>query len=189
MQTTKGPQTETLESQRNELLRIINNGFSFKVEVKEKKRLPGISGFFRKRITVKKELNFAIKEMPLSVLDRISLKSLEINMQEIDNADNNVYKQFTRKHIKTMSEIIAIAVLGTDYDYYHGSKVIPDTQKLKELTTIFYHFLKPSDLYNILQLVDVCSNLGDFMNSTRLVTAAGTMEKAKADGVEEQLQA
>ena len=73
-----------------------------------------------------------------------------------------------------MAKIIAIA-LNVESD------------EEKELTEIFYKSLRPSELNYLVEIIDIASNLTDFMNSTLLVTAAQA-HTAKAEIVEEELQ-
>ncbi len=186
---------ENITEKRNELVKLINGGFPFEIEVNQKEIQKGFWGFLRKKITVKKNYQFSIKELPLSVLDRISIESLEINVDEFSGEDAmNMAKKTTRKYVKKMAKIIAIAVLGKDYEYqekdYFGRIIYKtDDEELRRLTELFFRTLKPSDLLYLIELIDVSSNLSDFISSTRLVTAASTiMEKEKtADLVEERL--
>ena len=62
-----------------------------------------------------------------------------------------------------MSKIIALAIMGTDYEYkvISGSreKYIRDEKGLKNPKSSFTK-IRPSDLFGILNLIDIHSNLG-----------------------------
>lgn len=162
-----------LQSRKAELLRLINDGFVF--EVVEKKP-------FRKHIFSKVQLTeviheFKIKEMPYSTLDRISIYSLDME-RYVNESDVLAQKRDASNHRLNMCKLIATAVLSTDFE----------KNKFDELTTLFYNFLKPSDGFKICELIDISSNLGDFINSIRLVTAANTMQKEKAERIDQESQ-
>lgn len=166
------------EEKRQELIRLLNHGFEFEVKELTLEKREGFFGFLFPR--VKKEVvhTFKIKEPTLSVLDRISLESLEFDEKEFnDLLTNPDMKRFSRKHYKTMAKIIAIIVCG----------VGATTQEINKHSKLFFENLKPSDIYNIVQLSDVVSNMGDFINSTRLLSAANVLNERKpiADLVEE----
>lgn len=72
-----------------------------------------------------------------------------------------------------MAKIIAIAVAENE-------------NQEEELTELFFKALKPSELNQLMQIIDIASNLTDFINSTLLVTAAQA-HQAKTASVEEEL--
>ena len=76
------------------------------------------------------------------------------------------------------AKIIALAVLGQDYmkAIQSGNQVkyIPDNKRLGELTRLFAENVKPSKLMQLTLLVNTMSNLGDFMNSIRLISTERT---------------
>ena len=49
-----------------------------------------------------------------------------------------------------------------------------DKKKLAELTELFLRAIKPSQLYRLTLMIDVMCNLGDFMNSIRLMSSDRT---------------
>ena len=55
-----------------------------------------------------------------------------------------------------------------------GIRWIEDTKKLDELTSLFARKIKPSILYKLYVLVNTMGNLGDFMNSIRLISTERT---------------
>lgn len=161
---------------KNELTRLINRGFPFQIEVTTKRRNPGIFGYFQSLETIKETKEFVIKEPTLATLDRIALLSLDIDPEKHkDEQDfNNYLKKNNRLHYKIMARIIAVSVAEEE-------------DEEKELTELFYKCLKPSELYQIMQVADLASNHTDFMNSTLLVTAAQA-HTARTETVEERLQ-
>ena len=77
-----------------------------------------------------------------------------------------------------MAKVIAIAC-------YDESKHINESED--DLAEIFFRCLTPSELCQIIELIDIASNHTDFMNSTILVTAAQAQTE-KTEIVEERLQ-
>lgn len=159
---------------KNELIRLINDGFPFEIEYTVRKRKPGIFGFFLPKEVVKETRQFLIKEPTLATLDRIALISADINTELFSDEENfNIYlKKNSRLHYKKMANVIAIAVAAPEDDAH-------------ALTELFFDALKPSHLLLIIELIDVASNLQDFMTSTLMVTAARA-HTAKAESVEKE---
>lgn len=167
-----------LEEKRNELIRLINKGFEFEVIEKAFEFKKSFFGLIKKSKEIEIKHIFYIKEPTLSVLDRISLESISFDESLFNNLENdNDIKKYSRKHYKTIAKIIAIAVCG------------PDTSEceIKQKASLFFKYLKPSDIFNILKLSDITNNHGDFINSTRFVAAANVLNQAPADQVEETL--
>lgn len=166
-----------VEERRNELVRILNKGFEFQVIEKVKIYKTWFHRLFRKNTIEEVVHNFIIKEPTLSVLDHISIESSVFNEEEFNNLESEGdIKKYSRKHLKTMAKIVAVIVSGPE----------PEEFVLKKNTDLFFKYLKPSDLFNIIQIADVASNLGDFINSTRYAAAANVLNQQKADQVEEQ---
>lgn len=165
-----------LEERRNELVRILNKGFEFQVT----EIVKVYSSWFHKLINKSKKEEivhtFLVREPTLSILDHISIESSAFNEQDFNNLQSEAdIKKYTREHLRAMAKIIAIIVSGPEFDKYD----------LKKKTSLFFKYLKPSDLFNIIQIADIASNLGDFINSTRYVAAANVLNQPKADPVEE----
>lgn len=169
---------QQLNSERNELNVLIEKGVEFQMEVVEVTTQKKLWGLFKKRVKTKAVKTFKIEEPTLSTLDRLSNEwiKLAISEEELKGDDALIAaKNLAVEHSQTCAKIIALAVLGTDY-------LIPktnggynyDTKKLTELTRIFYTFLKPSELYKLTVLINAMSNLGDFTNSIRLMSAQRT---------------
>ena len=174
-------QQERIDAERQELNLLINRGVNFDVERTVYKRIPGIIGFFKPRVKTTETLKFNIQEPTLSTLDRLSAEQIELVIDEaVMQSDNGVAqaRKMVNQHCKRLARIVAIAALGQDYmqTVQAGGIVryIPDHKKLDQLTEIFYKNIKPSKLLQLTILVNTMSNLGDFTNSIRLMSAART---------------
>lgn len=168
------------ELQQNELIRLINQGFPFEITIHKKIKKPGVLGYFQKKVTTSESRLFLIKEPTLATLDRIALESLDIDNDKFKDEENftNYLKKTNRLHYKKMAKIIAIAC-------YDEAKHINETED--DLADLFFLSLRPSELFKIVEIIDIASNHLDFMNSTILVTA-GQAQTAKTEIVEERLQ-
>ena len=49
-----------------------------------------------------------------------------------------------------------------------------DRRRLEELTDLFFHAVKPSELFRLTMTINAMCNLGDFIHSIRLMSAART---------------
>lgn len=168
------------ELHKNELIRLINQGFPFEITIHKKIKKPGILGYFQKKVATSEIRLFLIKEPTLATLDRIALESLDIDTEKFKDEENfnNYLKKTNRLHYRKMAKIIAIAC-------YDESKHVNETED--DLADLFFRSLKSSELYQIFEIIDIASNHTDFMNSTILVTAAQA-QTAKTEIVEERLQ-
>ena len=168
-------------AEKGELNVLLEKGVSFDIDTVIYKRLPGIKGLYKKRVKITGNEKYTIQEPTLSTLDRISSEQLELAIDESviskENALNEA-KRLTSKHTKTMCRILALSVMGEDYlkPYQHGAvtRYKKDDKQLKELEELFMRSIKPSKLLQLTLLVNTISNLGDFMNSIRLMSAART---------------
>jgi len=174
---------EALEKEQNELRLMIEKGVTFDVEVTHYRRKPGFFGFFRKREKVTEKKVFSIQEPTLSTLDRLSALWLQMEIDEtkLQEADYlNAAKKMARKEANRLAEVVATAVLGEDYytaidkgGYYKRTE---NKKELQRLTSFFLHTIKPSDLFTLAVLITNVSNLGDFINSIRLMSATRTSD-------------
>lgn len=180
-----------LEKEKSELNALIKKGVSFEVkdfEVVKKKRFFGL---FRKKELVEVTRKFTIEEPTLSTLDRLSSEWIEFAIDEkaMQSADAMVKaRTFAHEHSIRCARIIAIAVLGVDRlvcktkgGYPHW---VEDTEKLNKLTDLFARSIKPSKLHQFAILVNSMSNLGDFMNSIRLMSTDRTTMPIRIEGNE-----
>ena len=90
-------------------------------------------------------------------------------------------KRIAKDNAARMARIIAIAVLGEDYhvtEVCAGGRVkkYNDDTELDRLTALFFHTIKPSKLVGLSEAVTSVSNLGDFINSMRLMSGARTTQ-------------
>lgn len=170
-----------LEKEKSELNALIRKGVSFEVkdvEVVVEKRFFGL---IRKRRMIEVTKKFTIEEPTLSTLDRLSSEWIELAIDEKAlKSDDAMVKARTMAHQHSIrcARIVAIAVLGVDrlkcsikggFPHY-----VEDTEKLNKLTDLFARQIKPSRLHQFAILVNSMSNLGDFMNSIRLMSTDRT---------------
>ncbi len=175
---------EALEAEQSELRLMIQEGVTFDVEITHYQRKPGILGFFRKREKVTEKKVFKIAEPTLNTLDRLSALWLQMEIDEakLQEADYlNAAKKLANKEAHRLAEVVATAVLGEDYyitvadkgGYYRRTE---DRKALENLTSLFQHTVKPSELFTLAVLITNVSNLGDFINSIRLMSATRTSD-------------
>lgn len=174
---------EALQTEQDELRRMIGEGVTFDVDVTHYRRKPGFWGYFRKRERVTEKKVFKIEEPTLNTLDRLSALWLQMEIDEakLQDADYlNAAKKMANKEAKRLAEVVATAVLGEDYyttidkgGYYKRTE---NKQELKRLTSLFMHTVKPSELFTLAVLITNVSNLGDFINSIRLMSATRTSD-------------
>ena len=149
-----------LEQERNELNTLINKGVSFELKDTEFEVEKRFFGLIRRYKPKEVTRTFRIEEMTLATLDRITSELVEIAIDEneMKSADTDSMK---------MARTIAKPGKG-------GIRWIEDTKKLDELTSLFARKIKPSILYKLYVLVNTMGNLGDFMNSIRLISTERT---------------
>jgi hypothetical protein len=177
----KMTEKDKINAERNELNTLINKGINFDVERTIYKRQKGIFSFLKKRIPSRETMKFTIQEPTLSTLDRISVEQIELEINEnimTTEAGLCEAKKFAHMHSRRLARIIAMAVLGQDYvkAMQEGSRVrySYDNDRMDQLTDLFLHNIKPSKLMQLTMLINTMSNLGDFTNSIRLMSAART---------------
>lgn len=168
--------------ERDELNRIIGNGVSFTItrRIRRKKAFPKI-GYQVETISEKYE----IQEPTLSTLDRLSAIWIDMDIPEQEllkgGADTiRTAKNLANINARRMARIIAVAVLGEDYfipcQRYGRTAYKGNDKALDDLTEIFLHSLRPSELVSLAQTVTAVSNLGDFIASMRLMSGARTTQ-------------
>ena len=182
-QETTAKKIKALESEADELRLMIQEGVTFDVEVKQQRRKPGFWGFFKKKETITERKVFKIKEPTLATLDRLSALWLQMEIDETKLQDEDylrVAKTLANKESHRLAEAVAVAVLGEDYytvtekgGYYQRKE---DKKALENLTSLFFHSVKPSELFTLAVLITNVSNLGDFTNSIRLMSATRTSD-------------
>lgn len=173
---------KTLEQEKKELNILINKGVSFEVEDIgfEEKRM--FFGLIKRRIPIMVKRKFRIEEPTLGTLDRLSAEWIEFDLDESMLKSDDDMKQtrtLAANHSIRCAKVIALAVLGSDYLIPKISRngvvrYVEDTERLDELTALFARAVKPSRLYQLYLLINAMCNLGDFMNSIRLMSADRT---------------
>lgn len=164
---------EQLEQERKELKLLIDNGMSFSVSYQEAKkiRIPRwkhLQWIKKTQVVLEeKQREFVVKEPTAYTLDRLSAEYIELVIDEnkVKESPRQEARKLFMQHNKRMARIVAIAVLGNEWE---------DAGKLSELTDFLNHWLKNSQLYNLVQAIDITNNLADFINSMRLMSAART---------------
>lgn len=175
----------SLEKEKAELNALIRKGVSFEVkdfQVETEKRFFGL---IRRRRLVEVTRKFTIEEPTLSTLDRLSAEWIELAIDEKAMKSDDamvIARTMAHKHSIRCARIVAIAVLGVDRlkceskcGYPHW---VEDTEKLNALTDLFARQIKPSKLHQLAVLVNSMANLGDFMNSIRLMSTDRTRTTA-----------
>jgi hypothetical protein len=171
-------ETKALEQEKAELNALINKGITFEVEDTEFEAQKMFYGLFKRRVPVKVMRKFKIEQPTLGTLDRIAAEWIEIAIDDAAlKSDDGMQRARTlvAKHAIRAAKVVAIAVLGTDYliPKYDGrlARYDEDTQRLEELTALFARTVTPSQLYHLCMLITAVCNLGDFLNSIRLMSA------------------
>lgn len=171
-----------LEKERAELNRLINKGVAFEVEDTEFTVERRLCGLVRKHVPVRVKRKFKIEEPTLGTLDRLSAEWIEFAIDEAAlKSDDGMQKARTLAHEHSMrcAKVVAIAALGSDLlipKIGSGGVVryVEDAKQLDELTSLFARSIKPSKLYQLYVLINAMCNLGDFLNSIRLMSADRT---------------
>ena len=189
---TQDEKLEALTREQTELRKMIGEGVTFDVEITHYTRKPGFWGFFRRRDKVTETKVYTIKEPTLATLDRLSLLWLQMEIDETKLGDDDYLRTaraLASKEAAKLAEVVAVAVLGEDYYIatYDGTtyRRKEDKKALRDLTRLFFHTLKPSELLTLAIIVTNVSNLGDFVNSMRLMSAARTSDP-EATRIEQQ---
>lgn len=173
---------QRLTQERNELNLLIDKGVTIELDVPSFVKPKGwLRRLFRKRKKVIERMEFRIQELTLTTLDLLSIEQIElaIDEQKMQTEEGvSEAKRLAKNHSLRMARIVAIAVLGQDYfiPVSKGNHMAYryDEKRLNELTNIFYHNMKPSNLLECTMMITTMSNLGDFINSIRLMSAART---------------
>lgn len=169
-------EAKKLEQERAELNTLINKGVSFEVkdvEFEVEKHLFGLIKKYKPHNTTR---TYKIEELTLATLDRISFELVELAIDEEEMKSDDALKKargLVSKHSIRCARVVAIAVLGEDRLIAKygkaGTRWIENKAKLDELTNLFARKITPSVLYRLFVLVNAMCNLGDFLNSIRLI--------------------
>lgn len=179
--TMKEVKKTSLEKEQAELNALIRKGVSFEVKDVQVETEKRFFGLIRRRRLVEVTRKFTIVEPTLSTLDRLSAEWIELAIDEKAMKSEDamvVARTMAHKHSIRCARIVAIAVLGVDRLKCESKSGYPhwveDTEKLNTLTDLFARQIKPSRLHQLAVLVNSMSNLGDFMNSIRLMSTDRT---------------
>lgn len=171
---------KSLERERDELNNLIGAGYTFTIEVHVPKR-KSLLGFINRHYILKEERTFRIEEPTLGTLDRLSAEwvQLAIDEERMKSSDSMSYaKEMTAKHCRRCAKIVALAVIGSEYEIPFVSGGVlrykRDSKRLEELTELFLRSIKPSSLYKLVVMISTMANLGDFVNSIRLMSIQRT---------------
>ena len=172
---------KALTQERAELNALIGRGVSFEVEDVQVQSSPRFFGLFEKKSIVPVTRTFTISEPTLGTLDRLSAEWIEMAIDEEELKGKDAMYQarlLAKKHALRCAKVIALAVLGSDYlvprSVSGGIAYDHDTKRLEELTALFARRIKPSELYQLYNLIGAMCNFGDFLNSIRLMSADRT---------------
>ena len=168
-----------LDLERNELGRLINEGYTFAIEVVCSRRWYQLW----KPRTWRERRSFTIAEPTLSTLDRIARESIEVTIDEarvngktpLDEA-----KQLAARHAERAAHILAIATLG-ESRFKPNTRYTEDTERIARLSALFLHNITPSRLLELFSAVIAMMNLGDFTNSIRLIATNRTAMPSRVE--------
>lgn len=179
--SSKKDEKALLEQERRELNTIIGKGVSFEVKDVKFETKTHFWGLVKKHIPHEVTRKFTIQEPTLSTLDRLSAEWVEFAIDDdaLKSADGmNAARTLARTQAIRCARVIAIAVLGEERlipkPCKAGTIWIEDEKRLEELTDLFARKIKPSRLYQLYNIVNTMSNLGDFVNSIRLMSIERT---------------
>ena len=165
---------EKLEQERSELNALINHGWEFEVEGYHTELVPrrGLWGCLlpRRRRTVKARQKYRISEPTLGTLDRLSAEWIELAIDEERLKGTEAIEEartMAARHARRMARIVALAVLGSDVlkpTPVKGGAVHyeEDRRALDDLTDLFFHSIKPSELFRLTMTINAMCNLGGF---------------------------
>ena len=173
---------DNLIKEKEELNHLINNGIQFEIECNEPVVIRGLFGIPRRKI-IKIKKQFKIEETTLSTLDRIGLESVELVIDEksLKESDDSIVvaRNIAMKQARRMARVVAIAVLGSDWEIPKSNRngvihYVENTKAIEELTDLFAHAIKPSQLNQLCLAINAMCNLSDFLKSTRLIATDRT---------------
>ena len=178
-----------LEQERAELNALIGKGVSFEVQDVEVTEQKYLWGMIRKKSLTPITRRFVVEEPTLGTLDRLSAEWVEMAMDEEALKGEDGMRQarmMAKSQAIRCARVIAIAVLGSDYLVPKPSKgrevrYVEDNARLDELTDLFARKIKPSALYQLYVLIQAMCNLGDFVNSIRLMSADRTTKPTRIE--------
>ena len=136
-----------------------------------------------KNVKITEKKVFRVQEPTLATLDRLSVLWLQMSIDETKLGDEDYFKtakKMAAQEARKLAQVVAVAVLGEDYYDVtdKGGYLVrkPNETRLARLTSLFLHTVTPSQLLTLAILITNVSNLGDFINSIRLMSATRTSD-------------
>lgn len=168
------------EMERSELNALIGQGATYTLRYVKSR---GILGRRKKPVVE----THTIKQPTLAILDEISRIAIDLTIDEEGIAEGGLAtiktaRSAVRDNALRNAQIIALATLGEEY--YEIREVAgrierkKDRKALQRLTSLIYNTATPAQLSQMAASVTNMSNLGDFINSTRLLSARTTQPRA-----------
>lgn len=122
---------------RREITKLINNGFPITLSETYVERKKGLLHLFSKPEKKTREVTYIIKELTFNIIDLIALESQGLNLKNYEGKEGLAFNNsISRNDIKIMSKVIALAIMGTDYEYKvitgKREKYIRDEEGLKK---------------------------------------------------------
>lgn len=185
---TKGKEDniKSLEQERSELASLLNKGIEFEVDDVQFEVKSRFFGLVKTKEPIKIKRQFSIGELTLGTLDRLSAEWIEFDIDESMMQSDGMKKAkgLAHNHSIRCAKIIALAVLDSDYliPTNVAGRYKEDNKTLTELTNLFAHTIKPSELFYLVSVINVMSNLGDFTNSIRLMLSERTTMPHRIEG-------
>lgn len=180
-ETSPLSEKEKLAAERKELNLLIGRGISFDVNRTVYRKRPGLIGVLRKRIPVPEVVSYRIQEPTLSTLDRMSALQIDLDINEEAMKSEGALREarrMTAEHSRRLARLVATAVMGQDYVQIRqvGGRTAysNDDAGLEKIADVLFHGLTPSQLAELVVYINTISNLGDFCNSIRLMSAVRT---------------
>lgn len=179
--TEEEKKQKQLQQEREELNTLIGKGVTFEIKdtvIVTRKRFFGL---LKKHETQEVTRKFTIEEPTLATLDRLSSEWVEFALDDAklktDDAMNRA-RTLSHEHAMRCAKVVAIAVLGENRlipcPTKDGTRWVEDLASLEELTCLFARKIKPSRLYQLYLMITAMCNLGDFLNSIRLMSTERT---------------
>ena len=168
---------EEIRAEKIEIETLLDKGATIEVDVTTYKRKRGIFGLLQKRERVVVREKHVIKQPTLAVLDLIASEQILLNIDESEMASEQGMQRartMAKEQCMRMARIVAMAIIGEDYFQFTGKKYVHADKELDRLSEMLYHNVKPSLLLKYCIFINTMSNLGDFINSIRLMSAART---------------
>ena len=171
-----------LQLEAEELNKLIREGVAFTIDTTAfecRRTWYGRKVYTEHRV----EREFVLHEPTLSTMDRLSAEWVQLAIDENmmkDGLDAMSYAlQMVNRHTERCARIVAIAVLDEERFVLQPSpngttRYVEDTGKINELTSLLLHSVRPSKLRQLFMAVINILNLGDFMNSIRLMSSSRT---------------